>query len=328
MGQITSGGQTARRWIKCISFLLIFVVLLVVFSNLLMPKSNGPHSGMTNHNAHGFYGEPKDSLNLIGIGNSNLAAGFSPMELWKKYRYTGYNCGESGQNIFQAYNLLSEVMTCQKPQVVFLDADGIFPPGGELDTFNKFMHFTLARFFPIIENHDLWKTLPLRDWTKKPSYTWTDPTKGFWPSDLKAPLSGGQRIPENNPAGDRISVESMLQLKAFQALCQKNGARLILVYYPTAFSWDQVRHDLIVKYAAAHHVPFLDFNAEPSLVQLDWFTDTRDGGIHLNYSGAKKITLYLGSYLHEHDLVQGHHGDAIAAEWNREYKVYQTWVSV
>lgn len=325
MGQLTSGGQTARRWIKCISFLLIFVVLLVVFSDLLMPKNNDSHSGMTNHNARGFYGEPKDSLDIIGIGNSNLAAGFSPMELWKEYGYTGYNCSESGQNIFQAYNALSEVMTCQKPKVVVLDADGIFPAGGGVDTFNKFMHFTLARFFPVIENHNLWKTLPLRDWTKAPSYTWTSPTKGFWPSGLKAPLSGG-RIPENKPAGDCLSIESMFQLKALQALCQKHDTHLVLVYYPTAFSWDQKRHDLIAKYAAAHQVPFLDFNTNPPLVQLDWGIDTRDGGVHLNSLGARKITVYIGSYLHQHDLVRGHHGDAIAVQWNREYKNYQKYI--
>lgn len=322
MERFTFNRQAAKKWVKCISFLLLFVLLLSILSNLLLPKNNDPDSGMRNHVARGFYGEPGNSLDVIGIGNSNMASGFSPLELWKAYGYTGYDCGESGQNIFQAYNMLSEVLTCQKPKVVFLETDGIFPSGGQLDTFNRFMHFNLARYFPIVEYHDLWKITRVDTWLKAPKYTWTSPTKGYWVTD-RAESFSGIRPPANGPAADLVSPDTRLQLDMFRRLCQKNQIHLVLIYLPTAFSWDQKRHDTIAAYAAAHGLPFLDFNTDSSSFGLNWKTDSRDGGIHLNYFGAMKISQYFGSYLQQHGILPGHHNAEVTAQWDRDFKDYK-----
>ena len=49
---------------------------------------------------------------------------------------------------------------------------------------------------------------------------------------------------------------------------------------------------------------------------IDWSKDTRDGGNHMNYEGAKKVTAYFGNYLStEFDLVD-HRGDEKYKSWD------------
>lgn len=317
--------QIISRIVKCVSFLLVFVLLLSVMSAIFVPKSNDVKSGIKTVMARGIYGEPRHSLDIIEIGNSNIGSSFSPMELWKEYGYTGYNCAEAGQTIFEAYNMLSEVLACQKPKVVILDSDGIFPTGGSMDTFNKFLSFNLDRYFPAVLYHDRWKKLNTGDFRSHWSYNWTTPTRGYWLSLREKPFLK-QRFPVCNPVTDCIGILTESQMDAFERLCRKNGAKLVLVYVPTVFSWNQVKHNDIAKYAFKHGLPFIDLNSCSDNLRLNWETDTVDGGTHLNYNGAKKVTLYIGDYLHRHYSIPDHRKDQGFKRWNDDYKKYKKLV--
>lgn len=80
---ISNRKQFAGRALKMIAFVLLTVLLLVGMSKTLVPRSNSASGGMHNYRARGFYGEEKDSLDVVAIGNSDLASGF---HLW--------NCGK------------------------------------------------------------------------------------------------------------------------------------------------------------------------------------------------------------------------------------------
>lgn len=104
---ISNRKQFAGRALKMIAFVLLTVLLLVGMSKTLVPRSNSASGGMHNYRARGFYGEEKDSLDVVAIGNSDLASGFSPMELWKTHGISGFACGEPNQTIDQSVRLLS-----------------------------------------------------------------------------------------------------------------------------------------------------------------------------------------------------------------------------
>lgn len=313
--------KAAQLLLKCISFFLVFLILLCVMSPFFIPKNNDENSGIKSYWSRGFYGEPKNSLEVISIGNSNMFSGFSPMELWKLYGYTGYNCGESGQTIFEAYNILSEVLTCQKPNVVVLDADGIFPTGGHMDTYYQFLDFNLDRIFPMMYYHSRWKTIQLNETMHASKYTWTCPTRGYLYNDRVKPFSG-HRPKMNNPAADRFSAVTKFQLETFQNLCKNRNVRLVLVYIPTAYSWDQTRHDLMAEYASAHNIPFIDLNTSTDGFQIDWEKDTLDGGTHLNYFGAKRVTQFIGAYMHQHYYLSDYRKNTNFLRWNMDYEKY------
>ena len=74
--------------IKSVVFLLILALLLLGLSYMMAPKDNTKASGITNPNANGFYSEPKNSIDIAVVGNSDAYSGFSPMELWNSFGYT------------------------------------------------------------------------------------------------------------------------------------------------------------------------------------------------------------------------------------------------
>ena len=59
--------------------MLIFCGFMALGSVMLYPKSSDPEGGLSNPNARGFYGEPKNSIDLVVMGNSNAYSAYSPM---------------------------------------------------------------------------------------------------------------------------------------------------------------------------------------------------------------------------------------------------------
>lgn len=316
--------QLIGNILKCLSFLLVFTLLLSALSYCFMPKNNDPKSSMRNFSARGFYGEPKNSLDIIAIGNSNIASDFSPMELWKQYGYTGYVCGEPSQTTFEAYTMLSEVLSCQKPKVVLLEVEGAFPLSGRMDTFNRYVNSNLKRTFPLIEYHNNWKNISVNKLAAPPRYTWTSPTQGYWFTKKVKPFDGTQHQTQSHTA-DNVDAITRTQMNAFLKLCKKNNAKLVLVYMPTTYNWNMRRHDQIAHYAKANGLPFIDLNTCMRDYGLDWQMDTADG-VHLNYSGAKKTTRFVGAYLNRNYKLPDHRTDTSYSRWDKKYKDYEMLV--
>ncbi len=94
-------------------------------------------------------------------------------------------------------------------------------------------------------------------------------------------------------------------LEEISKTCKDHGCQLILLKNPVNTSagtysatWSNVRHDNIQKIATKLGVVFIDLNYDSNLV-IDWNHDTRDGGCHLNYLGALKVTDYVGEILRD-----------------------------
>ena len=82
-----------KNLIRAVGFFTVLVFSVVSFSYILAPKDNTKEAGIVNPSAHGFYSEPKNTIDVAVIGNSDAYSGFSPMELWKNYGYTSYVSG-------------------------------------------------------------------------------------------------------------------------------------------------------------------------------------------------------------------------------------------
>ena len=98
-----------KNIIKCILFFIIFCVLMGVLSVVFYPKTSDPEGGLSNPNARGFYGEPRNSLDVVVMGNSNAYSAYSPMMMWKNYGIPTYVAAEGAQNIAETVNVLQEV---------------------------------------------------------------------------------------------------------------------------------------------------------------------------------------------------------------------------
>ena len=110
-------------------------------------------------------------------------------------------------------------------------------------------------------------------------------------------------------------------------LCKKNHIELILVSTPSISNWTYARHNGIQKLADQNGLTYIDMNLMQDQLEIDWETDTRDKGDHLNYSGAVKVTDWLGTYFKQCGEFTDHRQDAAYQSWNKDLKRYEKKVS-
>ncbi len=314
----------ALYFIKPIVFLIIFSMLLVLTSYMLAPKDNTKGSGINNPNAHGFYSEPKNSIQVAVIGNSDAYSGFSPMELWKNFGYTSYVSGEGRQLVASSLIMLNKLLTCQKPEIVIFEVDGVFTDTDVRDKAVSLFNTVTGGHLSVFQYHDRWKKARLSELFSKPVYTAHCVTKGQKMSNDVKPYTGGEYMLESDER-ERMPFVSRRALDEIVDTCEKNGIQLILLEVPSETSWNMERHNSIQDYADEKELPFIDLNIDmEETCGVDWLTDTRDKGNHLNTRGARKVTQYIGQYLKDNYDLECRTGDEEYSRWDEDLEIYET----
>ena len=302
-----------KHTLRCVVFLAVLALLLTGVSQLVRPKNNTRSDGIHDPAANGILGEPDNTIDLLILGDSESYSAFIPMQLWQQYGYTAYCCGTSRQTLYYSEAFLHKAFQKQSPKLVILETDVIF-----IDfSYGSMLLQEAGDLFPVFSYHDRWKTLKSSDWSLNVNYTYIDNAKGYQlrcnatpadasnymtPSDAYAPI----------PKRNRAYVE---RIKAF---CDENGAQLLLVSSPSTVNWNMARHNSTQALADKLQIPFIDFNTMSDQVPINWSTDTRDQGDHLNYFGAKKVTAALGDYLSDNSLLPSHKDDPEYSDWDTQ----------
>lgn len=114
--------------------------------------------------------------------------------------------------------------------------------------------------------------------------------------------------------GDKkFSAYAMKYLDKMRRLCEEEGIQLLLVKAPSlAPQWYDGQNRQVVEYAEKYGLPYINFYELLEETGIDYETDSYDGGLHMNYSGAKKLSRYLGKYLTTENVmrVEDHREDA------------------
>ncbi len=305
---------------KIVAFLVICALLLHTLSPIFVPKNNNSQSGIKYENARGFYGE-NQSIDIISVGNSDLYSAMNPLLLWKNHGYTAYTCAEPYQNIFSAYNLFKEVLKVQKPKLVILEVDELFTKS-EVDDLDELVNNTLKHTFPIFEYHSRWKSLRGNDFKNlDPQYDARMESKGYiFHNNVKSNPEGFKYMKKKR--NSKLSTTTKLYLDKFIKLARDNQCEVLFVWFPSATTATTARHKAIQKIANQNQIPFIDFNMNQYDTGFDWATDTRDGGNHLNYSGAQKVTKYMGKYIEQNYQLTDHRGDQNYEQWNKDLESF------
>ena len=240
------------------------------------------------------------------------------MQLWHERGITSYVCGTAGQPLPYTYSLLGKALSKQSPKVVVLETNCLFrdfTPG-----------FALLRAaqdaFPVLEYHNRWKSLRGVDTSAQIKTTWTDPSKGFRANDKIVPSRNtGYMKPTDKRA--HIPLLNQYYLDTIIGMCRERDIQVVLLSTPSTKNWSWKRHNAVEHYLDERPdlsgVTYLDLNLEPQ-VAIDWKRDTRDGGDHLNRTGARKVSAYVGSWLAEHYDLPDHRADAAYRPWNAAAK--------
>lgn len=124
--------------------------------------------------------------------------------------------------------------------------------------------------------------------------------------------------------GKKFGDRPMKYLEMIRTLCESKGIQLILIKAPSLSPrWYDSEEEQVVNYANEHNLPYINFYKLIKETGIDYETDTYDGGLHMNYSGASKLSKWLGKELKEKYGINDHRADKKLAGVYREKVEWQ-----
>ena len=322
-----------------LAVLLAFVLLLSFFTRLLQPKymEDLVEGSMISQ----YYREYGDH-DVIFIGDCEVYANFNPMELYREKGITAYVRGTSQQLIWQSYYILEETFRYEIPKVVVYNVNAMRYSEPVSEAFNRLtidqMKWSSQKFGIIqasmTKEENFWSyVFPiLRYHSRFDELTWDDLTYLLKSRDNT--WNGHLVNQEVNPVGT-LPTKRMLPdyqfgdicyeyLDKMRQLCEENCVELILIKAPSLYPyWYEEYEAQIQNYADTYGLAYYNFLKDADAMDIDYQTDTYDGGLHLNLQGAKKLSHWFGEILAENHGLADHREDPeIAAIYKEKLRFY------
>lgn len=303
------------------AFTLGLLVILYGLSFLFVPKNNTQAAGMEEVIANGIQDEPPNSIDVVVVGDSESYSSISPLLIWKNTGYTSYVCGSGKQYLSYSKTLLERAFETQSPKLVILETLCIYR---KIPSKTVVMD-EVSRYLPILRYHDRWKSAIQLGVTSSSSSNNGPHYKGYrYNGKVSAADTSSYMTEANNAA--QIPLVNRLFVEQIQQLCEKNGAKLLLLSTPSTVNWNYQKHNGIQALADDLGLEYIDLNTMPQEVPIDWSTDTYDRGDHLNHSGCIKVTEFLSKYLEGTKMFSDRRGNSQYASWNTMLKDYEAVV--
>lgn len=303
---------------RVIMFLLVFAVLLWACSagiQVIVRNVSGSVSGRSRVFAS-VSAEKKNTIDVLVAGDSESYTSVSPMDLWDRAGIAAYDCGQPGQRIQETYYILKTAFRTQSPKLVLFETNTMFRDPGFLKNVQLSLTEPLAYHFPVIKYHNAWKALFDGPGGPKKSY------KGFEIRDKVVSYEGDEEYMKETKDKAQIPEVVRIYMEKIKRLCEKNGADLLLVSAPSPKNYNYKKHNSLEEYARENDLPYVDLNMKFRDIGIDWKQDSYDRGDHLNISGARKVTAYIGEYLADNYDLPDRRNDDGWREWDdlaREY---------
>lgn len=308
-----------KNALRILAFLLVLLMLVMAAGHYLMPQSNRYLEGYT---AGGILGEDFDTIDVLVLGDSNAAQGIAPMKWYDEHGITGYTYAAGWLSMYNIYYRLKQIYEEQSPKVVVLCTAPAYTKKSSETYMQSALGDIADELLPLLRFHDNWKYLTPQNLFTEKDYSWRDINKGY------APITDVAARPNTDYMYDTGASESIPLLVQFYMqrilqLCDEHGSEVLLVTVPAAVGWNLARHNGIAAFAEENGVPYLDFNMAEYNPGIDWMTDSSDGGTHLNWLGAQKVTEALGIYLLQNYALEDHRGQPGYDTWDSDAHSYR-----
>lgn len=319
---------------------VIILVSLFFLQRLLMPKyaTDVVEGALIAE----YYGEEKDH-DVIFIGDCEVYENFSPAVLWRDFGINSYIRGSAQQLIWQSYYLLEDTLRYEKPQTVIFNVltlqynepqreaynrmtlEGMKWSGSKVNAIRASMmpeeHF-LDYVFPLLRYHSRWSELGAED----VEYMFNSPRISHNGYYMRVDVKPAENVPEGRILADyRFGENAWDYMDRITSLCKENDIQLILVKAPSLYPyWYDQWEEQIEGYAAEKDLLYINFLELIEETGLDFATDTYDAGLHLNLSGAEKITEYLGEVLRQEAGLTDRRGEEhLSQVWDGKLAAYE-----
>ena len=305
-----------KRTVRAVIFVIVLAALLHGIYYLVRPASAVRMSRTRSYESARVFDEKPDSLDVIFLGHSGVYSSVSPMELYKEYGFTSYVCAQPLQLPWESSRWLESLVRVQSPRLVVFEVDHLFYDKNSTVAANSVEYF-INRTFPVFRSHANWKKWFSRGKKRERSFA-----KGFYYNTTVNPYRGGKKLTPTDKVY-KIGKKHMDALERVYALCKENNIELMLLEVPSVVVWDYSRHNAVVKYAEKRGLEFIDLNLRLDELGFDWNTDTRDKGDHLNYSGALKVSGYVGRHIKKTYGLEDRRNDPAYESWKEDLARYE-----
>lgn len=312
--------QFWKHALRVVAFVAGLIVILLAVSVIMTPKDNTERAGILSERAYGFLAEPENTLDVLFLGDSEGYRAFVPLQMWEEYGFTSFVCSTSKQQLYLSERMLNQALETQSPKYVFLETNGLY----RYMPYSDFLVDRLSNVLPVFRYHDHWKNLSLRDFSPEVEYTHIDPFKGY---AFLGKIKPSTKLDYMKPTDAEAPITRYAQKRvaSMAETCRAHGAEFILVSTPSTVNWNMKRHNAVQKLADRLGIQYMDMNLMTDDIPIDWSVDTYDSGDHLNYTGAVKVSAYLGAYLHDEGLPD-HREDAAYAAWNDSLAEFKRFI--
>ena len=142
-------------------FAAALAALLFVVSIFVQPERITDASWIDNRdrNALSVLNEPENSIDVLVLGDSESFTSISPYRLWEKQKITSYVCGQTGQQISEAYYLMKRAFQNQRPDLVILETSELFTHANLVEELRMAVTETGKDYVPVFSYHNRWKDL-------------------------------------------------------------------------------------------------------------------------------------------------------------------------
>lgn len=316
-----------KNVIGCIAVAGLVIVFLNYSANLLRyPKRDEMRT---------FF-EEQGETDVLFLGNSHMKYGVSPLELWHNYGIISYNMAVESQILPTAYWQLENILDYASPKLVVVDCYYL----SRTNKINKQTHTSLGVFplsqtkinavFDLLDNEEtelthmefLWDySFYHNNWSnlEKGNFEWTRDSQkgGKYIIDIETGNEMAEIPRESTLEEDAVGVE---YLKRMIEGCQNRGIDILLTYIPfPAGDVAQMEANTVYSIAAQYGVDYINF-LETDIINYE--TDCSDDN-HINLSGARKVTDYLGKYITEHYDIADQRGNEAYHDWYGDYADYR-----
>ena len=333
-----------KKGFRVVLTLVILVGSLWLLQRLLMPKYvTGVVEGAL---IAEYYPEEKNH-DVIFIGDCEVYENFSPQILWEEYGINSFIRGSAQQLIWQSYYLLEDTLRYETPKVVVFNVLSMKYNEPQKEAYNRMtlegMRWSMSKVnaikasvtdqeqfldyvFPILRYHSRWSEIKGDDFrymfdTKKVSHN------GYY---MRVDVKHAGTIPDPKPLADyRFGENAYAYLDRMTALCKEKGIQLVLIKAPSLYPhWYDEWEEQMEEYAEENDLLYINFLDLIDEVGLDFQTDTYDGGLHLNLSGAEKLSRYFGTLLTEQTEVSDRRGEeALQRTWAEKRTAYDAEIA-
>ncbi len=326
-----------KNLLQIVGFAVCGVLVVLLLSAIFRPDN------VNNQNIAGFYGEKKNTLDVVYMGGSAVFVYWQPLTAYENYGITSYDYAADTMQAEMYSYLIKEVQKTQDPDVLIIDArafqyrDSNMKPTGAVyrnvlsstpfsieraqiieEIIPKYLpededkwsyHFDLALY------HTRYGELPYDiDYQLKVLRgEYEHPYKGYFTikrtKKIKKNHIDTKEINEPSEETAKILDEMISQLK-------DTGKKVLFVVSPYEETNEHKKiYNWVEQKVTSAGFDFLDANEHRDEMGLDYDNDFYNDS-HVNMYGSNKYTDFLAKYLKEHYELVDRREDANYDSWD------------